>query len=798
MSIHTIFDRISTVAQFFGISNFAAEPFENVVPDWSPAQLFCVMYAILTGEFLDANDSLEDQWLHCMKLIPQIWSHGIVDLVAFEYVQCLCVSWLFPSTSSWGRCNRYVISFAAFFDCALGFCTLSRRLLLSPSAKRSHDYTILLSRFMDKPLQTAFLMDQSCWHGIVTAWLNHVLYLAWRPENNNDNVGFTYLAGVSCKHRCFYVGYCGLLRRNAQHRFGLFQRWFDHKVREARPKHGHEKRYKCWRNRAALHRNHFMPVFSGTKFEAWKREQFIIRSFTLPVQSWRKHGRDLPSHYSHTSTPTIHRWNRSRISVVHACALNVSDMMRGSWHEETLDSVIACQESSHAWTKLSWSQMVKLGVPDSPPVDEGNLHLWTCKIATRGATVPWNCFTPNWLVKMRTLADHIQNPCRRGRAKQRLSSAMRNLDLHTLKPIWVSLPDATPSEASRVQTMLHLWFNAIAIFSAMHKSLVSFWRRNLHIVRGKPRTVAQCMCNHRQAAKAFDARDLHQGPDHGHSLHFIDENLKIPMPTRSKKLVVIWAHMLYTWLSVSNIEPEVAEQTCKALTPEPVHSSTLRVSWWSFLFSRWNFCAKRKRLQRKLQSPQLLTSVIQWLCFSAMPRRRHRSKRVARLISTLRSCEVVAQQDKCPAATVGMPRDLYYRMLYDNFMDDPKHYHVLHTNALDIVDRQFWSHLAFCPRWARRRRSAWSCDVLPRAYVNLKRKCFNAEGLVCTKQHAHVREIISNFRSPLRKPFKILSRGIQCVIKTSGRSNWEVWSLRDAPEQLRARVNRLLPGTGVC
>lgn len=797
MSIHPIYDRIRTVAHFYGISSLAHEPFQKVVPEWRPSQLFCVVHTILTGHFLDMNETLEGQWLRCMKLIPQIWTHGIVYLPAFEYVQCLCLSWLFPTTSSWGRCNRYVISFAAFFDFALGFCTLSRRSLLSPGAKRSHEYIVLLSRFMDTPLQTAFLLDRTCWHGVVTAWLNHILYLAWRPEGDNDDVGFTYLGGISCKHRCFYVGYCGLLRKNAQHRFGLFQRWFDHKVREARPKHGHEKRYKCWRNRAALHRNHLMPIFSSTKLDAWKREQFIIRSFTLPVQSWRKKSLEVPSRPQRTNR-SVQRWNRQEISAEQACALNVTNMMLGCWHVETLDAVIACCESSHVWTKLSWSCMLRLGVSESPPLDEGSLHLWTCKIATRGTYIPWHDFTPNWLVKMRSLADHLQNPSRKGRAKQRLSCAMRKLDMQTLKPVWLSFPDATPAEASRAQKVLRAWLAWIAMASALHKSLVSFWRRNLYIVRGKPRTVVQCMCNHRQAAMLFDVGSFRDDLGVRGSLLFVDENLRVPMPTRSKRLIVEWAHRLYMWLLKSNLELDMAEEACNALAPEANEIPARHFDLFSFFHGSWTFCARRRGVQSYSGKPQIFAALSRWLRATAMPKRRLRSKRVARIISALRMCEVVAQQDKCPAAIVGMSRGLYYKMLFDNFMNDPKHYHVLTTVPQEIVERQFWSHLACCPRWARRRRSAWSCEALPRAYVNLKRKCFNADGLVCAKQHAHVREIISNFRAPLRRPLKILSRGIQCVLKNSGRENWEVWSLRDAPQQLRERVRELLSGTSVC
>ena len=186
-----------------------------------------------------------------------------------------------------------------------------------------------------------------------------------------------------------------------------------------------------------------MPIFSGTKLDAWKREQFIIRSFTLPVQSWRKKSFDVPSQPQRTN-PSVQRWNRPKISAEQACALNVTNMMLDCWHVETLDAVIACCESSHVWAKLSWSCVLRLGVSETPPCDEGNLHLWTCKIATRGTHIPWHDVTPNWLVKMRSLADRLQNPSCKGRAKQRLSCAMRKLDMQTLKPVWLSFPRCNP------------------------------------------------------------------------------------------------------------------------------------------------------------------------------------------------------------------------------------------------------------------------------------------------------------------------------------------------------------------
>ena len=197
------------------------------------------------------------------------------------------------SRMGWGRCNRNIIAVAAFLDAATALASLTKRAGLPASAKQSHRFTRLLSRFLTPQWQVQFLAGGHRWEEAATSWLREVLRLSRQTIlDYSQQSGFVYIAGLSTKHRCFYVGYCGSLRQKPQHRFGLFQRWFDHKVREIRPQHGTERRYKVWRNRAPGYKNHMLRVFVGAKKQAWALEQFIIRSFTLPVQGWKQ---DIPN-----------------------------------------------------------------------------------------------------------------------------------------------------------------------------------------------------------------------------------------------------------------------------------------------------------------------------------------------------------------------------------------------------------------------------------------------------------------------------------------------------------------------
>ena len=112
---------------------------------------------------------------------------------------------------------------------------------------------------------------------------------------------------------------------------------------------------------------------------------------------------------------------------------------------------------------------------------------------------------------MRTYADRLQSETRRSFACRRLATVLSNTGLSPLRPVWLNIPDATPSEASRMQKVIRGWLYRVSTASGFPAAIAEFWSRNLRIVRGKPQTLVQWFCNHRQVARSFVGRGDSQG-----------------------------------------------------------------------------------------------------------------------------------------------------------------------------------------------------------------------------------------------------------------------------------------------
>eukprot|EP00933_Yihiella_yeosuensis_P052111 TRINITY_DN5010_c2_g1_i1.p1 TRINITY_DN5010_c2_g1~~TRINITY_DN5010_c2_g1_i1.p1 ORF type:complete len:374 (+),score=45.52 TRINITY_DN5010_c2_g1_i1:358-1479(+) len=62
---------------------------------------------------------------------------------------------------------------------------------------------------------------------------------------------------------------------------------------------------------------------------------------------------------------------------------------------------------------------------------------------------------------------------------------------------------------------------------------------------------------------------------------------------------------------------------------------------------------------------------------------------------------------------------------------------------------------------------------------------------MCKKAHAHFREIIANSRAPLRLPYRVLSRGWQIALRSSGWLCWELWQMSSAAAEVREMYNEV-------
>ena len=178
----------------------------------------------------------------------------------------------------------------------------------------------------------------------------------------------------------------------------------------------------------------------------------------------------------------------------------------------------------------------------------------------------------------------------------------------------------------------------------------------------------------------------------------------------------------------------------------------------------------------------------------APPGKRRKPQCVRQILSELKPFGVVIPQDKSPKAAVGWRIHSYWQALYCNFILDRQHYEVMWSwTPQDLVHEQFLKHLDLVPCMFQRSASSWQVSRIARAYLTVKRKCFQPlAGLSCSKSHAHFREIISNARDPLKRPLRTLSRLWQIALKQSGRPSWELWKLSDAVPELNSIHSELV------
>ena len=807
MPVHNFPYRMSVVSDLFDIP---AHPRPNQLQmlHHLPPKAFLALQCYLLG--VDARASSSMSCLHgaALRAIPEI--ARIASLQQVEWFLCLCLAWMFPPHMAWGRSNRYILEITSLMDAVAALLVLGVREKQRCGEAASQKYVLLLSRFFRQDWQCQLLDTPHHARFCIGQILHLLVGLCLWPQGSRVDLGFTYLAGVSVQHKVYYVGFCGGDRVHAASPFGFSQRWFEHKVREIRSSVAGERRYKMWRVRASSHRNHMTPVFVGLREQAWKREQFIIRSFATPAQGRRSRTRDtFCNHCQHAWAVKLHSWQRAPVCKQKALNLNVDRMMSHAWDAQTLDAAAASLESTNAWCTLPWSALVRFGVPAQPPLKLAASHLWVAKVATRGQCVPWSAMSPAMLVTMRVLVERVCNPARRAHARQCVNNALQRKGFVTLNRKWIVLHGATPKEAARVQKMLRTWLRTVGQASTLHFALARWWRLHLHVVRGAPQTILRRVCNHRWHARRFDARSV-RAPGmlrkllrllpleiaslgasvsaQSAKMVMFDENLNVPLPSSAKQLTVPWSRQICQWALGSNIACELAAETMSVPT-RPVVPVPLRSRLHSL-------CCCRNRARRQNQSTGdplmgLMVVVLAWLRALAMPARCRVAVYVKQLRRSLQEQPVIVQQDKCPAAAVGMSRVVYDGLLYQNFFCDSAHYELVETGPEHVCHDQYLSHKALIPRWAHRRRTSWHVEALPYAYLNVKRKCFSPAGLVCTKLHAHVREIVASCNFPLNRLFKLCSRAVQCILKNNTLPSWEVWDMKTASSALAQRASSL-------
>ena len=125
-------------------------------------------------------------------------------------------------------------------------------------------------------------------------------------------------------------------------------------------------------------------------------------------------------------------------------------------------------------------------------------------------------------------------------------------------------------------------------------------------------------------------------------------------------------------------------------------------------------------------------------------------------------------------------------------MDDP-HFEVTSMSMDAFVQHKTdLFHRCILACW--RSSSILSAAQLQYAYHNYKHKCYSEAGggLQCSKQHAHEREVISDFNNPNKRSFRLVARGIRRARRGAGEYARTLWRQTEVQAEIRTRVNQLV------
>lgn len=169
------------------------------------------------------------------------------------------------------------------------------------------------------------------------------------------------------------------------------------------------------------------------------------------------------------------------------------------------------------------------------------------------------------------------------------------------------------------------------------------------------------------------------------------------------------------------------------------------------------------------------------------------ARELAQYVRGLCPGKVLVPLDRDTRRRVAMDAAGYEYRLWQGYIADTKFYRRDPNASLEAVARWRLERIReYLPAsWAPR---DIPVATLARGYHNYKGKCLSASGaagLVCGKDHAHEREVVSSFHDPLKVRLRVTSRALRLAKRLSHEPSWTLWSQGDLAAQLQSRVGAL-------
>ena len=127
------------------------------------------------------------------------------------------------------------------------------------------------------------------------------------------------------------------------------------------------------------------------------------------------------------------------------------------------------------------------------------------------------------------------------------------------------------------------------------------------------------------------------------------------------------------------------------------------------------------------------------------------------------------------------------------FCGDNKYYRIIRNWSKDDVADYKRRLAKRCFKGICSYPKLFRADQVASAYLTIKGRCLDltGKGLQCEKEHAHEREIVSNYNEPAKRALQGAAKALRIAKRLSKDVSWTIWRSAALPQVLRQRAAKL-------
>lgn len=644
------------------------------------------------------------------------------------------------------RMDRCLWNLAFFCSFALGLHALFSK------SNRKHYFRVMLRAF-PVFVQTSLLFGSFASHEFeqyVWSVHNHM----WDTSPDKSKAANYML--FSSQSSVWYTGKSDINRKCGNKLwFGPVLRFWEHisNTVERSKAQAHRARYRAWTG-IPLHALFMVPIAIESTRWVFRFENLVIHVLRAPTQQGKRDGqqhehagaRAFPRFRRKPSLEDELRLNLRRMLSRKRCLFDKFEPVFVSFLELLRNACKQLRISKQMFMqRLYWDECVMW------------LAVFLSETNTKMdyATV-WKKRNPAEYIASLWLAcrELPGNKCRVARRK--IEYFLRNARLLCPRYFYISVPTESAHMSGCVLHVIACVLNCITQVSS--KTISSFFRSHLRIVKLSGPCLDSLVTDHRHASKQFEQTCFDNVPEERKALYrsrsdvvWLPYHWKVPMPTQ---------------------KCQVLDFVCVQLLSAVSFFGNPRLS---------TLCRKVLQATKQVLQYRFREDDLQLLDIVHDLRMEYRNGIFVPLDRDIHRRAVVDKYG-------------YWFRLHECYLNDPRHYKrradltpadaaAIKTNVMYVfLDARLHKDVEI------------TADVLPYAYHTYKGKCLHKDkrGLACSRDHAHEREIVSNCKEPLHALLSRSARALRLAKKLADEPTWTLWSQNDIARTVHDRVRKLV------